>query len=39
MNTRYVNDDSNYNNFCDQCFEDSEDYWADMWSDYYGSRM
>ena len=39
MNTQYVNEESNYNNFCDSCFDDSEAYWADMWADYYGSRM
>jgi len=39
MNTQYVNDESNYSNFCEDCFELSESYWADMWSDYYGGRL
>lgn len=39
MNTRYVNEESNWTVQCDLCMEETEDYWADMWSEYYGSRL
>ena len=39
MNTRYVNDEQNWITECDECFEDTESYWADMWDDYYRGCM
>jgi hypothetical protein len=39
MSTAYVNDESNYTVQCDECMVETEDYWADMWSEYYRDRL
>lgn len=35
MSTKYVNDDLNYTWQCDECFAVTQEYWADMWTDYW----
>ena len=35
MNTQYEDTDSNYCFACDACFVEIEEYWADMWREYY----
>ena len=39
MNTQYVNAASNYITSCIPCFEESEAYWSDMWSEYYSGLL
>lgn len=39
QNTLYEEEDANYIESCKECFEEKEEYWADMWADYYGSRF
>lgn len=38
MMTAYNDEESNWTNQCDSCMEETQDYWADMWLDYYRSR-
>ncbi len=35
QNTAYVDDELNYAKCCRECFERTQEHWADMWSDYY----
>lgn len=35
LNTRYVNDESNYNKSCLSCYIDTYDFYQDMWDSYY----
>jgi hypothetical protein len=35
MNTRYVEDEKNYQILCPDCQKACDIHWADMWSDYY----
>jgi len=37
--TAYCDDRLNFIVCCDDCYEREEDYWADMWSDYYSGCM
>jgi uncharacterized protein with PIN domain len=39
QNTLYEEEDANYIESCKECFEEKEEYWADMWAYYYGSRF
>jgi hypothetical protein len=39
MNTAYVNEEDNYTYACDPCFEEIEEYWAEMWAEYYSGRL
>ena len=39
QNTRYVDDERNWVVMCDECFDENERYWRDMWSDYYAGCM
>jgi hypothetical protein len=39
QSTRYVDDELNYIVCCPACFDDVEEYWDDMWSDYYQGCM
>ena len=38
QNTAYLDDELNWIYVCDRCNEDIEEYWKDMWEDYYRSR-
>jgi hypothetical protein len=35
MNTMYDHEESNWLISCFNCFEDSEDYYGELWADYY----
>lgn len=39
QNTRYANDEQNYVTTCKTCFEEIQEHWADMWSDYYSNIL
>jgi hypothetical protein len=39
QNTRYVNDPCNWVYLCDPCSQENAEYWADMWTDYWGSVL
>lgn len=39
QNTRYVNDELNFMVLCDRCQEESNEYWAEMWSDYWSGCL
>lgn len=39
QNTQYVDDERNYVHLCDECMIQNEEYWAEMWADYYSSRL
>lgn len=34
QNTQYYDDRSNWVFLCNDCFEETEAYWAERWSDY-----
>lgn len=36
QNTAYVDDFKNYFRGCEDCREQNDEYWAEMWNDYYG---
>jgi hypothetical protein len=38
MDTAYVNDESNYCEVCEECFEEIQEHWAEMWADYNSQR-
>jgi hypothetical protein len=38
-NTAYIVNHLNYANFCRPCEIESFEYYADLWSDYWGSRF
>jgi len=33
--TAYVDDESNYSTLCDECQDETDEYWKDMWNEYY----
>lgn len=35
QNTLYVNDRSNWVCLCKPCMEENNEYWRDMWAQYY----
>lgn len=35
--TQYIDDDQNWFTGCKKCDEQNDEYWADMWEQYYGS--
>ena len=35
--TRYVDDVDNWLTACKECQKRDDEYWADMWEQYYGS--
>ena len=39
MNTMYENEESNYCNVCEVCFEEIEDYWKELWDEYNSGRL
>jgi len=38
-NTAYVNDEDNWVFQCDKCFKREQEYWKDMWHEYYSQIM
>jgi hypothetical protein len=39
MNTQYVDEESNYITVCGDCYAEIEEYWAEMWEQYYEGRL
>jgi hypothetical protein len=39
QNTQFVDEESNWVTLCPPHVEDNEEYWADMWSQYYQGCM
>lgn len=39
QNTAYVDEESNWLTSCKECFDEAEEYWAERWAEYYGSRL
>ena len=39
QNTQYVDDAQNWVTLCDKCMELNNEYWKDMWADYYSNCM
>lgn len=39
QNTRYVDDERNWVTLCPKCMKDNEEYWQDMWDDYYSDCL
>lgn len=39
QNTKYVEEESNWNTLCEECQKETDEYWADMWSDYYSGCL
>jgi hypothetical protein len=39
MNTRYVNEESNYATLCSDCWKECNAHWKEMWADYYSGCM
>ena len=39
MNTNYVEAESNFMTSCEECFEDSEAHWSEMWREYYSGCL
>jgi hypothetical protein len=37
--TRYANDESNFVQMCDLCFDQQEALWKEMWSEYYSGLL
>lgn len=35
QNTKFHDDSRNYLRLCDFCWDLNEEYWADMWSEYW----
>ena len=35
QNTKYVDEDLNWVNYCPKCRKINDQYWYDMWSEYY----
>lgn len=33
--TAYVNKESNYKTLCGDCQDEADEYWKDMWNEYY----
>ena len=39
QNTQYVDDERNWVFLCNECNKRNEEYWADMWREYYASVL
>lgn len=39
QNTCYVDEEHNWVTLCPPCQEANDEYWADMWSDYYSGLL
>jgi hypothetical protein len=37
--TSYVDGESNWATLCPDCQEEADEYWEEMWKEYYSSRM
>jgi hypothetical protein len=39
QNTAYIDEERNWTHLCSECQIVNDEYWSDMWSDYYSSRI
>ena len=39
MNTQYVEDERNYITLCPVCWDECNEYYSELWSDYYSSVL
>ena len=39
QNTHYENEESNWDFLCEECHEDNDEHWREMWSEYYSNVM
>lgn len=39
QNTAYVKDESNYAVLCNHCQAEADEYWSDMWAEYYSGCL
>ena len=39
QSTQYHDEESNYVTCCSDCFEEVEEYWAELWDEYYSGRL
>jgi hypothetical protein len=39
QNTQYCDDEMNWVVLCDECMKWNDQYWKDMWSDYYSDVL
>lgn len=39
QNTKYAQEERNWVVACEECFKEIEEYWAEMWEDYYCDRL
>jgi RNase P subunit RPR2 len=39
QNTQYADDPMNYVTCCEDCFKETQEYWAERWADYNSSRF
>lgn len=39
QNTRYEDENSNWAFLCEECHEDNDEHWREMWSEYYADVM
>ena len=38
MLSNYIDERRNWNTLCDECYDEIQDYWREMWQDYYSGR-
>ena len=39
LNTMYHNEEQNFQESCDDCYQETIEYYSDLWSEYYSSVM
>lgn len=39
QNTAYVDEESNYNVFCESCQVEADAYWDEMWQEYWNGIL
>ena len=39
QSTAYVDEESNWVTVCNDCFEEIEECWKELWEQYYGGRI
>ena len=39
QNTAYVDRERNWVTLCPDCMKGNDEYWAEMWADYYHDRL
>ena len=39
QNTRFVEEERNYKVLCPKCQQEADEYWAEMWRDYWAGCL